>query len=112
MMADSEDYKSRLNAYTQGRDYLQMLRESPGVIVDLIRGVPDEVLHRSPAAGKWSIAKFLDTWPTMKLRPPGAIDRCSKTLVAPSLDLTKMLGHRWEITWSRIPRIRLICIAA
>ena len=59
MMADSEDYKSRLNAYTQGRDYVQMLRESPGVIVDLIRGVPDEVLHRSPTAGKWSIAEIL-----------------------------------------------------
>ena len=59
MMADFEDYKSRLNAYTQGRDYMQMLRESPSLIVDLLRGVPDEVLHRSPAPGKWSIAEIL-----------------------------------------------------
>ena len=44
MMADFEDYKSRLNGYTQGRDYMQMLRESPSLIVDLLRGVPDEVL--------------------------------------------------------------------
>jgi len=59
MMVDSEDYKSRLKAYTHGRDYVQMLRESPGVIVDLLRGVPDEVLHRSPVPGKWSIAEIL-----------------------------------------------------
>jgi uncharacterized damage-inducible protein DinB len=58
-MANAEEYKAKLVSYTEGKDPLQMQREAPKLLAELIRGVPDEVLRRSPAPGKWSIAEIL-----------------------------------------------------
>jgi hypothetical protein len=58
-MTSLEQYKAKLVAYTEGKDPLQMQREAPQVLENLIRGVPDEILRRSPKPGKWSIAEIL-----------------------------------------------------
>jgi DinB superfamily len=58
-MANAEEYKAKLVAYTEGKDPLQMQREAPKLLAELTRGAPDDVLRRSPAPGKWSIAEIL-----------------------------------------------------
>ena len=58
-MASAEQYKNKLIAHTEGKDPLQMQREAPRLLAELIRRVPADVLQRPPAPGKWSIAAIL-----------------------------------------------------
>ncbi len=58
-MADSTDYQSRLQAYTEGRDPLAMQAEAPRVLAELIAGVPVPKLTARPAPGKWSVCEIL-----------------------------------------------------
>ena len=58
-MPSALDYQARLNAYVEGRDFLAMQREMPGLIAGLLRDVPAQRLSRIPAPGKWSIVEIL-----------------------------------------------------
>lgn len=53
------DYQTRLQSYIEGRDVLQMQRETPQLLTELIRGADEETLRRSPAPGKWSVAEII-----------------------------------------------------
>jgi uncharacterized damage-inducible protein DinB len=52
-------YQSRLQSYSEGRDPLEMQREAPRLLAVLIQDCSPEVLRRSPAKGKWSVAEIL-----------------------------------------------------
>ena len=54
-----DQYRARLHAHVQDRDPLAMQREASTTLARLIEGVPDEVLSRRPAPGKWSIRAIL-----------------------------------------------------
>jgi hypothetical protein len=54
-----EEYQARLAAYVENRDPIAMQREAPGILAGLIEGVPEEILGRTPAPGKWSIRAIL-----------------------------------------------------
>jgi len=55
----AEQYQARLVSYVGERDPIAMQRETVDTINGLIAGVPEEVLSRPPAAGKWSIRAIL-----------------------------------------------------
>ena len=54
-----EQYLARLAAGLGDRDPIAMQREAPQILGDLIDGVPDEILSRRPAPGKWPVRAIL-----------------------------------------------------
>ena len=58
-MPDITGYAARLLAYTEGKDPLAMQSELPAILAELIRGVPQAKLAKSPAPGKWSVGEIL-----------------------------------------------------
>jgi hypothetical protein len=58
-MPAATEYASRLLAYTAGKDPLAMQAEMPGILAELIRGVPRAKLAASPAPGKWAVGEIL-----------------------------------------------------
>lgn len=59
MAETAEQYKTRLEAYTAGKDPIAMQREAPRTLASLIEGAADAELTRRPAPGKWSVAEIL-----------------------------------------------------
>jgi DinB superfamily len=55
----SEDYQSRLLAYTEGKDPLAMQSETPRLLAELISGVDDAKLSARPAPEKWSVIEII-----------------------------------------------------
>jgi DinB superfamily len=58
-MSDPADYQSRLQAYREGRDPIVMQGEAPGLLAELIAGIPVQKLTARPAPGKWSVCEIL-----------------------------------------------------
>lgn len=58
-MPDATGYAARLLAYTEGKDPVAMQAEMPGILAELIRGVAQAKLAKSPAPGKWSVGEIL-----------------------------------------------------
>jgi DinB superfamily len=56
---DATGYAARLLAYTEGKDPLAMQSELPAILAELIRGVAQAKLAKSPAPGKWSVGEIL-----------------------------------------------------
>jgi len=54
-----EQYLARLADSLGDRDPIAMQREAPQILGDLIDGVPDEILSRRPAPGKWPVRAIL-----------------------------------------------------
>jgi len=54
-----EQYTQRILSHAQGKDPLQVQRETPKALAALIRGLRRKQLTRKPAPGKWSIAEIL-----------------------------------------------------
>ena len=48
------DQKPRLNAMSDTNTLISALATAPGVIIPLIREVPESILRRRPSLGKWS----------------------------------------------------------
>ena len=44
---------------TRGTDPMQVQRETPRVVAELIKGVSREELRRKPAPGKWSVSEIV-----------------------------------------------------
>ena len=44
---------------SSGKDPVDVQRETPGVIAELIKGVSREELRRKPAPGKWSVSEIV-----------------------------------------------------
>jgi len=55
----SAQYRSRLESYVRDKDPVAMQREAAPTLAALIDGVPEELLARSPALGKWSATSIL-----------------------------------------------------
>jgi hypothetical protein len=45
--------------HVENKDLIAMQRNAPAILAGLIEGVPDGLLSRSPATGKWSICAIL-----------------------------------------------------
>ena len=58
-MPDALNYQSRLLEYTSGQDPIAMQGEMPGLLAELVAGVPFEKLAARPAPAKWAISEIL-----------------------------------------------------
>jgi uncharacterized damage-inducible protein DinB len=58
-MAHITTYQSRLDAYTEGKDPLEMQSRTPALLTELIAGVSLEELRRRPLPEKWSVTEIL-----------------------------------------------------
>jgi hypothetical protein len=52
---DTTNYLARIRHYAQGRDPLELQRQTPAVLADLLAKVSDEQLTIRPIPDKWSI---------------------------------------------------------
>ena len=59
MQETADKYTARLDAYAKDGDPIAMQRAAPHTLAGLIEGVPEEILSRRPASGKWSIRAIL-----------------------------------------------------
>lgn len=58
-MPDTTDYLTRIRDYVQDKDPLELQRQTPVVLAELLAKVSDEQLTRRPGKDKWSISEIL-----------------------------------------------------
>ena len=58
-MSTAALYRTRLGAYTQGKDALAILADAPRMIAGLIAGVSELALRLRPLPRKWSITEII-----------------------------------------------------
>jgi len=58
-MATAADYKARILSYVEGKDPVEVQRETPELLEQAIKGVSSDKLHTRPAPGKWSVSELL-----------------------------------------------------
>ena len=58
-MPDTADYLTRIRDYVQGNDPLELQKQTPVVLAELVAKASDEQLRRRPSKDKWSIGEIL-----------------------------------------------------
>ncbi len=58
-MPDTADYLSRIRDYAQGRDPLELQKQAPAVLAQVLANVSEEQLTKRPSKDKWSIGEIL-----------------------------------------------------
>jgi len=59
MQENAGQYKARLEDYIGEMNPIEMQQDAPDTLARLIENVPDELLGRKPAPGKWSIKEIV-----------------------------------------------------
>jgi hypothetical protein len=54
-----EQYKSRILSNAEGKDPLEVQRQTPNALASLIKGRDPDSLKRNPEPGKWSVAQIV-----------------------------------------------------
>ena len=52
-------YSARILSYAEGKDPLEVQRQTPEVLAGLIAAAPEKKLSERPAPGKWSVGELL-----------------------------------------------------
>ena len=58
-MSDTAEYLDRIRSYAQSRDPLELQRQTPGLLDELLANASDGQLSRRPSPHKWSIGEIL-----------------------------------------------------
>lgn len=58
-MPDTAEYLSRIRSYTESKDPLELQRQTPGVLAELLASASREQLTTRPSQNKWSIGEIL-----------------------------------------------------
>jgi hypothetical protein len=58
-MATADVYKARILSFVEGKDPIEVQRQTPAALAELFTGVPDSKLHQRPEPAKWSAAEVL-----------------------------------------------------
>lgn len=58
-MTDTTDYLARIRAYAQGKDPLEVQKQTPDILRELVAKASDEELTRQPNKHQWSIGEIL-----------------------------------------------------
>ena len=58
-MADTTDYLTRIRDYVQGKDPLELQRQTPAVLAETVAKASDEQLTTRPRKDKWSVGEIL-----------------------------------------------------
>ena len=56
---DTTDYLTRIRDYAQGKDPLELQKQTPAVLGELVANASNEQLTRRPSKDKWSIGEIL-----------------------------------------------------
>jgi len=56
---DTTDYLTRIRDYAQGKDPLELQKQTAAVLAELVAKASDEQLTRRPSKDKWSIGEIL-----------------------------------------------------
>ena len=54
-MSDTTDYLTRIRDYVQGKDPLELQKQAPAVLAEMVAKVSDEQLTTRPSKDKWSV---------------------------------------------------------
>ncbi len=58
-MATAAEYKARILSYVEGKDPVEVQRETPELLAQAIQGASDDQLRHRPAPDKWSVNELL-----------------------------------------------------
>ena len=58
-MSDTAEYLDRIRSYAQSRDPLELQRQTPALLDQLLANASDGQLRRRPSPQKWSIGEIL-----------------------------------------------------
>ncbi len=58
-MPDTTDYLARIRDYAQGADPLELQKQTPAILAELVAKASDEQLTTRPGKDKWSIGEIL-----------------------------------------------------
>jgi hypothetical protein len=58
-MATTDVYKARILSFVEGKDPLEVQRQTPAALTQLITGVSETRLYQRPDPAKWSIGEVL-----------------------------------------------------
>ena len=58
-MADTTDYLTRIRDYVQGKDPLELQKQTPAVLAEMVAKASDEQLTTRPRKDKWSVGEIL-----------------------------------------------------
>ena len=58
-MPDTADYLNRIRDYAQGKDPLELQKQAPAVLAQLLAKASDAQLTKQPSTDKWSIGEIL-----------------------------------------------------
>jgi hypothetical protein len=58
-MATPAEYKARILSYVEGKDPLEVQRQTPGLLAQLTDGVPEAKLQQRPDRDRWSVAELV-----------------------------------------------------
>jgi uncharacterized damage-inducible protein DinB len=56
---DTTDYLTRVRKYAEGKDPLELQRQTPAILAELVTQASDEQLATRPGKDKWSIGEIL-----------------------------------------------------
>lgn len=58
-MAAPDVYKAKILSFVEGKDPMQVQRQTPAELARLVEGVPDGKLRQRPGSAKWSVAEVV-----------------------------------------------------
>lgn len=58
-MATADVYKARILSFVEGKDPLEVQRQTPAALTQLITGISESELYQRPEPAKWSVAEVL-----------------------------------------------------
>ena len=58
-MATAAEYKARILSYVEGKDPVEVQRQTPALLAQLTDGVAESKLYERPEASKWSVAEVV-----------------------------------------------------
>jgi len=58
-VSDTTDYLTRIRDYVQGKDPLELQRQTPAVLAETVAKASDEQLTTRPSKDKWSVGEIL-----------------------------------------------------
>ena len=58
-MATPAEYKARILSFVEGKDPVEVQRQTSALLAQLINGVAESKLHQRPDPSRWSVAELL-----------------------------------------------------
>ena len=97
-MATADVYKARILAFVEGKDPMEVQRQTPAALAQLISGVSDNKLRQRPDPAKWSIGEVIAHLAEAEIVNSWRYRQMVEQMAARSRLTTRICGTRWAIT--------------